>query len=299
MLQKIKGWLQKIKVWGFRKYYRWLSARGWKDHIGPANWGALEIPGDAGPIHGRIFPVATGGDKPLIVYFHGGGWVIGDVDTHTPLCQALSQLSGCTVISVDYRLAPEHPFPAASQDCLAATRWIAQHIGDFGSTNHKLVVAGDSAGGHLAACTCLEIDSEIRQQIAGEILIYPVTDHYSAGFRSYIDKAKGQTLTANMMHWFWDTYLGACPADSIEAARAYPLRSDRLDSLPPTLLVTAEDDPLRDEGIAFGDKLRDADVPLQYRHFDNAAHGFAGSEGYNPNLVSLLEDIAAWIDQLD
>lgn len=290
--------LQQLKVWGLRKYYHFISARGWKGHSPTTHWGGLEIPGDSGPIHGRIFPGADDGDKPLIVFFHGGGWVIGDVDTHTPFCQVLSQRSGCTVISVDYRLAPEHSFPAAPQDCLAATRWIAQHIGDFGHSNHKLVIAGDSAGANLAACTCLELEPSIRDQVAGEILIYPVTDHYTAGFQSYIDKAKGQTLTANLMHWFLDTYLGSCAADSPEAARAFPLRSDALASLPPTLLITAENDPLRDEGIAFGDKLRDAGVPLQYRHFETAAHGFACSEGPTPDLDAFLDDAVTWIEQL-
>ncbi|MEJ2530505.1 MAG: alpha/beta hydrolase fold domain-containing protein, partial [Halioglobus sp.] len=134
---------QRLKVWGLRRFYHHISDRGWKGRIGPPTWNPLQIPGPAGPIHARMYASQSGSNRPLIVYFHGGGWVIGDLDTHHPFCQTLSDRSGCTVISIDYRLAPEHPFPAALDDCLTATRWIAGHIGDFGPSNHTLVVAGD------------------------------------------------------------------------------------------------------------------------------------------------------------
>ena len=289
---------QRLKVWGLRRYYHHISHRGWKGHIGPPSWNPLQIPGPAGPIHARMYASHSGGDKPLIVYFHGGGWVIGDLDTHHPFCQTLSDRSGCTVISIDYRLAPEHPFPAALDDCLAATRWIAAHIGDFGPSNHTLVVAGDSAGGNLAVCTCLELDAATRAMVAGEVVKYPVVDHYSANPPSYTERAKGQTLTSDFMIWFWDTYLAGCPPDSPDARRAMPLHSERLASLPPTFLITAEYDPLRDEGIAFAGKLRDAGVPLQYRHFDTAAHGFACSEGPNPDFEAYVGDLADWLGRL-
>jgi acetyl esterase len=125
-----------------------------------------------------------------------------------------------------------------------------------------------------------------------------VVDHYSANPPSYTERAKGQTLTSGLMVWFWDTYLGRCPPDSPSARRAMPLHSDQLDSLPPTFLITAEYDPLRDEGVAFAGKLRDADVPLQYRHFDAAAHGFACSEGPNPDFEAYLSDLVDWLGRL-
>jgi acetyl esterase len=289
---------QTIKVWFMRLYYRVITAMAWRRHpIDPA-FDPLQIPGDAGPIHARLYRGASAADKPLIIFFHGGGWVIGDTATHHPFCQTLCQKSGGTIISIDYRLAPEHPFPAAADDCHTATRWIAEHIGDFGPSNHRLVLAGDSAGANLATGTCLEIDEPARSMIAGEILIYPVTEHYSAGFASYVEKATGQTLTANFMFWFWNTYLGPHAADSVTAARAFPLRSDNIAALPPTFMATAENDPLRDEGIAYAEKLREAGVTLQYRHFGNAAHGFACSEGPNPDFNALMDDLEQWLVQL-
>lgn len=309
MLQGIKVWglrsyrwfigiLQGIKVWILRKYYRFISARGWQAETGKIHRAGVEIPGDDGPIHGRMFTGGGSPDRPIIVYFHGGGWVIGDLDTHTPFCELLCEHTGCTVISVDYRLAPEHPFPAAPRDCLSATRWIAEHIGDFGPSNHRLVIAGDSAGGNLAAATCLEIEQADRELIVGQLLLYPAVDHYSAGFPSYVEHATGQVLTAKLMFFFWDTYLATANVEAVDTSLAFPLRSPRLDSLPATLLVTAELDPLCDEGRAFGDRLRESGVPLHYRHFDNSAHGFACSQGFNPELASLLDDISAWVEDL-
>lgn len=292
--------LQGIKVWGLRKFYRFVSAHGWRRHSFDADWNGLEIPTADGPLHARMYRHGQGDpDKPLIVYFHGGGWVLGDLDTHTPFCRLLAERSGCTVISIDYRLAPEHLFPAAADDCLAATRWIGEHLGDFGPSSHRLVIAGDSAGGNLATCTCLEIGSPVRELIDAQVVIYPVTDHYQAGFASYVEKATGQTLTANLMRWFWDTYLGAGGAGVAQSGRAFPLRSDQLGTLPPTFLVTAENDPLRDEGKAFADKLRETGVPLFYRHFAGAAHGFACSDGDNEHLQAMMADLLTWLDGYD
>jgi acetyl esterase len=202
------------------------------------------------------------------------------------------------VIAVDYRLAPEHAFPAAAEDCLAATRWIGEHIADLAPSNGALVLAGDSAGANLATCTCLELDAATRAKVVGEIVKYPVVDHYNASPPSYTERARGQALTSNFMVWFWDTYLGDCDADDPKAKRAMPLHAQNLASLPPTFLITAEYDPLRDEGIAYAEKLRDAGVVLQYRHFDTAAHGFACSEGPNENFNAYMDDLATWVKQL-
>ncbi len=289
---------QKLKVWVLRKYYHFISNRGWRGHTVEPNYNALEIPGRAGPIHARIYSNSQSADKPLIIYFHGGGWVIGDLDTHQPFCQVLSNRSGCTVISVDYRLAPEHPFPAAHDDSVDATRWIAEHIGNFGPSNHRLVLAGDSAGANLATCTCLELDSTTRAMIAGEVVKYPVVDHYQANLPSYTQRATGQSLTRNLVTWFWDTYLGDCSANNPAAKRAMPLHADNLASLPPTFLITAEFDPLRDEGITYAQKLRESGVALQYRHFGKAAHGFACSEGPSADFNAYMEDLVAWLARL-
>ena len=288
---------QAIKVWGLRKYYRFISARGWRGHDSDIHWGGLEIPGAAGPIHGRIYNAGAGGDRPVMVYFHGGGWVIGDLETHHPFCLELARRCQCTVIAVDYRLAPEHPFPAAPDDCLAAVRWIADHIEDFGPSDGRLVIGGDSAGGNLSLVSCLSLDTEARGLVAGALVLYPVVDHYAAGFPSYVERARGQTLTSDFMHFFLDTYLAGTSADRA-GEKAFPLHSTALDTLPPTLLITAEFDPLRDEGRAMADKLQEAGVPLHFRHFETAAHGFACSEGPNDNYLALMADVESWLAEL-
>lgn len=290
--------LQAIKVWALRKYYRFVSARHWRGHAAARQGAALAIPGPAGPLHARLYLGDRSSEHPLIVYFHGGGWVVGDLDTHDPFCRMLCELTGSTVIAIDYRLAPEHPYPAAPEDCLAAVRWVAAHVGDFGPTDHELVIAGDSAGGNLAACTCLALDPATRARVAGQVLIYPAVDHYDAGFGSYVEKATGQLLTSKMMFWFWDTYLGDLSARPEQATDAFPLRSGRLGTLPPTFLVTAENDPLRDEGRACADRLGAAGVPVTYRHFARAAHGFACSEGPTADFEAMMSDLAGWIEAL-
>jgi acetyl esterase len=286
----------KIKVWILRIYYRFVSARGWKGHITDAPYSTLQIPTDADSISARVYANNGGKDKPLLVYFHGGGWVIGDLDTHHAYCQALSERSGCTVVAVNYRLAPEHPFPAAADDSLETTRWLANHLDQLGPSNGTLVIAGDSAGANLTISTCLELDTDTRAKVVGEIVKYPAVDHYSTDYPSYTERARGQMLTRGLMNWFWDTYLGPYSAEDPMAKRAMPLRADNLASLPPTFLITAEFDPLRDEGIAFAQKLREAGVPLQYRHFDTAAHGFACSEGPNDNFNVFMNDLVTWLE---
>lgn len=291
---------QQLKVWVLRKFYHFITNWGWRGHALVPNYDTLEIAGTAGPIHTRVYANSRGKDKPLIIYFHGGGWVIGDLDTHQPFCQVLHDRSGCTVISVDYRLAPEHPFPAAHDDSVDATRWIAEHIDALGPSNQRLVLAGDSAGANLATCACLELagNSRIREMLVGEVVKYPVVDHYQADLPSYTSRATGQSLTRNLATWFWDTYLGDRCADDPAAKRAMPLHANNLASLPRTFLITAEFDPLRDEGIAYAEKLREAGVALQYRHFEKAAHGFACSEGPSADFNAYMDDLVAWLARL-
>lgn len=259
----------------------------------------LSIPGPAGQIPVRHYRPAGAGPAPLLVFYHGGGWVIGDLASHHPFCEALSEATGCSVIALDYRLAPEHPFPAAQDDCLAATHWIAGHSSRLGPNDGRLVLAGDSAGGNLAVCTCLALDAATRKHILGQVLIYPATDHYSAGFDSYVEKARGQLLTAAVVTWFWDTYLAGLPPDAPAAQRAFPRRSPNTGTLPPTLLVTAENDPLRDEGRAYAGQLGEAGVQVRFHHFDNAAHGFACSEGRSTHVQLFISQLTSWLSGLD
>jgi acetyl esterase len=168
----------------------------------------------------------------------------------------------------------------------------------LGPSNGTLVIAGGSAGANLTTCTCLELDNGRRGKVIGEILLYPVVDHYSTDYPSYTERARGQILTHKILVWFWDTYLGDCTADDPKAKRAMPLLAQNLSCLPPTLLITAEYDPLRDEGMAYAEKLREAGVKLQYRHFDTAAHDFVCSEGPNENFNVFMDDLVAWLEHI-
>jgi acetyl esterase len=209
----------------------------------------------------------------VLVYFHGGGWVIGDIDTHDNTCRELTNAAGCVVVSVDYRLAPEHKFPAPLEDCYAATAWVAEHAANLGADPARLAVGGDSAGGNLAAAVCLLARERGRRTIVHQLLIYPVTDHdyFTASYR---DNAEGYLLTREAMEWFWNHYLRT-PADGKDPL-ASPLRSNNLSGLPPATVITAEFDPLRDEGEAYGHRLRGAGVEATVTRYDGMIHGFFG-----------------------
>jgi acetyl esterase len=233
----------------------------------------------AGP-HGQIplrvyrpagLPAST--PLPAYVYFHGGGWVIGDLETHDVLCRQITAAAGVSVIAVDYRLAPEHKFPAAVDDAWAATRWIAAHGAELGVDGGKLAVGGDSAGGNLAAVVALLARDAGGPPITAQVLIYPVTD-LSAETQSYTDFAEGFALTRDSMRWFRAHYLTG-PRDG-DDWRASPLRARSHAGLPPALIVTAGFDPLRDEGAAYAMRLRDAGVMVDYVCFGGMIHGFAG-----------------------
>ena len=202
-------------------------------------------------------------------------------------------------MSVDYRLAPEHPCPAAHNDALTASQWIAQRLSELGPNNGSFILAGDSAGANLATCTALALSPRERELLAGEIIIYPVTDHYSNPYPSYEEKAKGYALSSDLMRWFWDTYLGFKGSNGSVPVITTPIHSPNLASLPPTLLITAEHDPLRDEGRAYADKLRAQGVAVHDSHYKDAAHGFASSAGASPDFHQLMDEIGNWIARLD
>jgi acetyl esterase len=230
----------------------------------------VSIPGPAGPIPARRYdaPGATG-VQPALVFFHGGGFVFGDLDTHDELCRTLCVHADVTVIAIDYRLAPEAPFPAAVDDCLAAFRWIHGHAATLGLDPARLAVGGDSAGGNLSAVVAQQCVAEGTGAPAFQLLIYPATDR-ELPTRSGELFSKGFFLVEEDMLWFTESY-APVPGD----VRAAPLRASDVRDLPPAYITTAGFDPLRDEGEAYAAKLADAGVPVALRRHDGLVHGFA------------------------
>src|SRR6185437_315297 len=224
--------------------------------VGEVGDGMLQ--GADGPLPYKLYRPATPGPHPIVVYFHGGGWVLGDVQSDDPFCRDMCRRTGMIFVSVGYRHAPEHRFPAAAEDGYAAARWIAEHAAELGGKAGPVLVAGWSAGGNIAAVTCQLARDRGWPQIAGQLLVCPVTD-CSFDRPSYTENAAGYFLTRGLMFWFWDLYCS--PADRTDP-RASPLRG-KLEGLPPAYVVTCEFDPLRDEGIAYGDALAKAGVPVE------------------------------------
>ena len=231
------------------------------------------VPGPAGDIPVRIYTPEGDTPLPLLVWYHGGGWVLGNLDGSDATCRELANAAGCIVISVDYRLAPEHKYPAAAEESYAAFRWVADNAAALGGDARRIAVGGDSAGGNLAA-----VVSQMARDRGGptpvfQALIYPVTDH-SFETASYRENADGYLLTTTAMRWFWDQYLDT--ADEGMQAYASPLRAENLSGLAPALVITAEFDPLRDEGEAYGQRLRESGVPAVVSRYDGMIHGFFG-----------------------
>jgi acetyl esterase len=240
--------------------------------IGAVNNLVAETP--TGTIPVRVYrPVGAAADMPLpaLVYFHGGGWVIGDLETHDVLCRQLTAEAGIEVVAVDYRLAPEAKFPAAADDAWAATQWVVANAGRLGIDAKRIAVGGDSAGGNLAAVVALMACDAGAPAIAFQVLLYPVTD-VSTERRSYSDFADGYLLTRDSMRWFVDHYLAS--KDQARDWRVSPLLAPSLTGLPPALIVTAGFDPLRDEGEAYARALRDAGVRVDYICYGGMLHGF-------------------------
>jgi acetyl esterase len=212
------------------------------------------IDGPGGSIGLRIYTPAGNGPFPLMMFFHGSGFVLCSLDTHDGMCRNLAAGIRCVVVSVDYRLAPEHKFPKGLDDCLAATRWAAANAVDLGFDPTLIMVAGDSAGGNMAAVTALRIRDEGGPKLCGQMLLYPVTDYHTLGTPSYAENADGYGLTRDTMEWFWEHYL----ANPVEAENPYasPLRARDLAGLPPAYVTSAEYDPLRDEAERYGERLR-------------------------------------------
>ena len=231
----------------------------------------VAVPGGDGPLPARVYRPADG-PLPTVVFFHGGGFVIGDLDTHDLVCRTIARDCEAVVVSVDYRLAPEHPFPAAAEDALASARWVAEHVTDpaaqLGGTD-RLAVAGDSAGGNLAAVVTQAFRDEGRP-LAGQLLIYPATDS-DTDFPSYTENAEGYFLGTADAIWFFQHYAGA----SVDTAdpRISPARGN-LAGLAPAVIVAAQFDPLRDHATSYAEKLRAAGVEVELLSFPGLIHGF-------------------------
>ncbi len=235
---------------------------------------------------------------PVLLYMHGGGWVVGSIATHDPFCRLLCEASGIQILAVDFRLAPEYPFPSGLNDTLAAWHWLVDNADQIGGDQRRLAVGGDSAGANLAAVSANRLSAAgDAVQPAAQLLLFPVTDHPSAGHPSYTECGTGCGLDASVMCWFWDQYTpGVLPGD----ANISPLRLEKLPALPPTLVATAEYDPLRDEGVAYAEKLRAAEVAVTHLHYPDMHHNFPvhpGTVARFPQSVEALDQFAAWLKQ--
>ncbi len=241
-------------------------------------------------IPARLYRPGAAADLPLIVYFHGGGWVVGSVAGSEATCRRLANASGCAVLSAEYRLAPEHKFPAAVEDAYAATAWAAAHARELGCDPARLAVAGDSAGGNLAAVVCLMAREAGGPRIARQLLIYPVIDA-RAGYPSYTENGDGPGLTGAAMAWYVRHYVRT-PAER-EDPRVSPILAREHRGLPPAMILTAEYDPLRDEGEAYADRLRAAGVEVDARRYDGMVHGFWGFAAAAPSAAAALGQAAS------
>ena len=250
-------------------------------HVGAVADRAL--PGPQGPVRVRVYdPEGSVRPLPVLVYFHGGGWVYGSLDTHDGVCRALAARTPCVVASVDYRLAPEHRFPAAVEDAWAATAWVAEHAASLGADPGRMAVGGDSAGGNLAAVLALRARDR-GLSLALQLLVYPVT-YCDLDRPSYLECASGYGLTRDAMRWFWEHYLG--PSGEWSEPEASPLRATDLAGVAPARVLTAEYDPLRDEGEEYARRLAQAGVAVVSSRYDGLIHGFIRM----PALIDRTED---------
>jgi acetyl esterase len=245
------------------------------------------VPGQAGDITARIYTPEGAGPFPLLVWFHGGGWVFGDLDSADSTARNLAVGVGCIVASVDYRLAPDTKFPGPAEDCYAAAQWLIENASAVNADPNKVAVGGDSAGGNLAAAVCLMARDRGGFSFVFQLLVYPVTD-FDFTTRSYQENGIDYLLTKESMVWFWNHYL----ADPIDATNPYaaPLKANDLSGLPEAMVITAEYDPLRDEGEAYAERLRASQVPAKYQCYDGMVHGFFAMSAIIDKAQNALAD---------
>jgi acetyl esterase len=261
---------------------------------------ALAISAPDGAIAARIYTPnrlrKTGGLAPVLVFFHGGGWVIGDLDSHDVVCRKLADEAELVVISVDYRLAPEHKFPAAVDDAIAATKWIAANAASLGLDASRLCVGGDSAGGNLAAVVAIAARDGNGPAIAGQVLIYPATD-FAMTHPSHREPETSILLTHSVIRWFRDHYLNG--SADIGDWLASPARAKTLVGLPAAYVLTAGADPLRDEGDEYAARLKQAGVAVTYRTFPGQFHGFFTMGKLLPQADIAASEIGGWLKALN
>lgn len=242
------------------------------------------IPGPFGPIPLRLYWPGEGDAWPTLVYYHGGGWVVGNLDTTDIMCRMLANHVGCVVVSVNYRHAPDDKFPAAAEDCYAATQWVADNATSIQVDAARIAMGGSSAGGNLAAAVALMARDRGTPAIVQQTLWVPVTD-FNVNTPSYLENAEGYGLTRAAMIWFWNHYL----RDAADAKNPYaaPLQAASLAGLPPAHVLTAEYDPLRDEGNAYAARLREAGAPTVHTCYDGMIHGFLGPQAFEDAVREL------------
>jgi acetyl esterase len=229
------------------------------------------VPGPESLLTARIYRPSEDISLPLLLYFHGGGFVLGSLNAYDSSCRSLANSAHCIVLSLAYRQAPEHPFPAAHEDAFAAYRWALRNAAALGADPYRIAVAGESAGGNLAAAVCLMAKSRGIRQPIHQLLVYPIADN-RLDTDSYQEHASAKPLNRAMMRWFWKHYLGENPGNEYSC----PLRSQELSGLAPATIITAEIDPLRSEGEHYADRLRSYDVPVHSRRFVGVTHEFFG-----------------------
>ncbi|MDA1331252.1 MAG: alpha/beta hydrolase [Proteobacteria bacterium] len=252
-----------------------------------------QIPGPLGPIGIRIYSprsAQTGELLPVLVWYHGGGFVIGDLDSHDAACRALANQADCIVVAVDYRLAPEHKFPAAVIDCEAALIWVAEHATEFGGDKDSLAVGGDSAGGNLAAAVTLLARDKRGPHVCFQLLIYPCVAA-EPETRSHYQFAEGYLLTRKTITWFYQQYLRT--SKDTRDPRYAPLEADDLSALPPALIIVAGYDPLRDEGVDFARALIEAGNQVRLSNYEGMIHGFYLMGGVIDQAAEAIEE-SAW-----
>jgi acetyl esterase len=247
------------------------------------------VPGPAGDVAVRLYATTHRTGLPVVVFFHGGGWVLSSIAGHDSLARRIAARTDMLVVSVEYRLAPEFPFPAPHEDAWAVTRWLAEHAAEWGGDPGRLAVCGDSAGGNLAAGVALRARDE-GLALGFQALIYPCIDDRPDGYPSMTANAEGYFLTARDMAWFWDHFV---PAAHRDEARAVPARAEDLAGVAPALVMTAEYDPLRDEGERYADRMLDAGVAVEVIRYHGVVHGFVSRWHTMARAERAHDDLAA------
>lgn len=243
----------------------------------------------------RVYVPQRAQPVPLVVYLHGGGWVMGDLSMHDDTCRRIATRGCCTVVNVDYRLAPENPYPAPLEDCFAAVSWSAEHAADLSADPGAIVIAGSSAGANLAAAVTLLARAACAPEIAAQILIYPAIDP-QMDTESHRLFGRGYGLDREQMQWFWSSYLGGDRARRDPLAA--PCLAGSLGGLPPALVITAEFDPLRDEAEDYARALRASGVPVKLHRYEGQIHGFAGLRGVLADADAAVNEVSLMIAQL-